>query len=48
MKGIEELSKREKGEKGEKGWLWEKELGEFLENWTGDDLAYVNLVSPGP
>ena len=45
MKGIEELSKREKGEKG---WLWEKELEEFLGNWTSDDLAYVNVVHQGP
>ena len=42
MKGIEELSKREKG------WLLEKELGEFPENWTGDDLAHVNVVHQGP
>lgn len=45
MKGIEELSKREKGETG---WLWEKELEEFLGNWTSDDLAYVNVVHQGP
>ena len=45
MKGIEELSKREKGKTG---WLWEKELEEFLGNWTSDDLEYVNVVHQGP
>jgi N-terminal acetyltransferase B complex non-catalytic subunit len=44
MKGIEELAKREQGESG---WLCEKELGEFLEKWTGDDLAYVHSFGRG-
>jgi len=38
MKGIEELAKRETGDIT---WIWEKELGEFLDKWSSDDLAYV-------
>jgi hypothetical protein len=39
MKGIEEISKRVEGDKD---WIWEKELGEFLDYWSKDDLAYVH------
>ena len=38
MKGIEEISKRVQGDQD---WVWEKELGEFLDYWSKDDLAYV-------
>jgi len=38
MKGIEEISKRVQGDQD---WVWEKELGEFLDYWLKDDLAYV-------
>jgi hypothetical protein len=40
MKGIEEISKRVEGDKD---WIWEKELGEFLDYWSKDDLAYVHF-----
>jgi hypothetical protein len=43
MKGIEELDKRESGSK-DKGWLWERELGEYLNLWSSDDLAYVTSL----
>jgi hypothetical protein len=40
MKGIEEISKRVEGDND---WIWEKELGEFLDYWSKDDLAYVHF-----
>lgn len=40
MKGIEELAKRELGEV----WMWEKELDEFLDIWSKDNLAYVHSL----
>jgi len=40
MKGIEEISKRVEGDIE---WIWEKELGEFLDYWSKDDLAYVHF-----
>jgi hypothetical protein len=40
MKGIEEISKRVEGDTN---WVWEKELGEFLDHWSKDDLAYVHF-----
>jgi hypothetical protein len=42
MKGIEELAKRDQGETT---CLWERELGKYLEKWSGDDLAYVHGCS---
>jgi hypothetical protein len=38
MKGIEEIHRREEGDRD---WIWEKELGEFLDLWSKDDLSYV-------
>jgi len=38
MKGIEEISKRVQGDQD---WVWEKDLGEFSDYWSKDDLAYV-------
>jgi hypothetical protein len=46
MKGIEELDKRE-SESKDKGWLWERELGEYLNLWSKDDLAYVTSLLVG-
>lgn len=40
MKGIEEIFKRVEGDTN---WVWEKELGEFLDHWSKDDLAYVHF-----
>ena len=40
MKGIEEISKRVEGDTN---WIWENELGEFLDYWSKDDLAYVHF-----
>jgi hypothetical protein len=44
MKGIEEISKRVEGDKD---WIWETELGEFLDDWSKDDLAYVHFSGVG-
>jgi len=44
MKGIEEISKRVESDKD---WIWEKELGDFLDYWSKDDLAYVHLFGVG-
>jgi hypothetical protein len=41
MKGIEEVAKLEN--QNETGWVWEKELGGFLDIWTKDNLAYVSF-----
>lgn len=40
MKGIEEIFKRVQGDAD---WIWEKELGGFLDYWSKDDLAYVHF-----
>jgi hypothetical protein len=40
MKGIEEISKRVEDDTN---WVWEEELGEFLDYWSEDDLAYVHF-----
>jgi hypothetical protein len=40
MKGIEQISKRVDSERD---WVWEKELEEFLDHWSKDDLAYVHF-----
>jgi hypothetical protein len=40
MKGIEEISKRVEDDTN---WVWEKELVEFLDYWSKDDLAYVHF-----
>lgn len=36
MQGIQEIGKREQGDVK---WVWETELGSYLEYWTRDPLA---------
>lgn len=36
MQGIQEIGKREEGDVV---WVWEEELGEFLDAWRKDHLA---------
>lgn len=45
MKGIEEIYKRVEGDIE---WVWENELGEFLDYWSKDDLAYVHFSGITP
>jgi hypothetical protein len=39
MKGVEEIAKRERESGQDVIWVWEQELGQYLQEWKNDEMA---------